>query len=317
MVARQRALISAADYVAEGRDIGTVVSPDAPLKVFLTASDEERARAAGGRDGRAARLGLPSRSERDERDRGREHGALRVADDAVESTPPASTPDAVVERVAGRSARRARGRVSPGLPRRWRSSAFRTSASRTLVNRLAGGREAVTHAEPGVTRDRSALDCEWNGLRFDLVDTGGVDLADERPARQAVQGQARAAIAEADVVAARRRRPRRPRPGRRRSAKLLRGARASRSRRRQQDRPCRDERAGRRIARARPGRAAWRSRPRTASAPATCSTGSRAAAPSRRPRGRAERRSRRGSRSSAARTSASPRSSTPSSAASG
>jgi CMP/dCMP kinase len=44
MVARQRALISAADYVAEGRDIGTVVSPDSPLKVFLTASDEERAR---------------------------------------------------------------------------------------------------------------------------------------------------------------------------------------------------------------------------------------------------------------------------------
>ena len=45
MVAQQRALISAADYVAEGRDIGTVVSPDSPLKVFLTAS-EERTRTA-------------------------------------------------------------------------------------------------------------------------------------------------------------------------------------------------------------------------------------------------------------------------------
>ena len=44
MVARQRALIESADYVAEGRDIGTVVSPDSPLKVFLSASDEERAR---------------------------------------------------------------------------------------------------------------------------------------------------------------------------------------------------------------------------------------------------------------------------------
>jgi GTP-binding protein len=48
----------------------------------------------------------------------------------------------------------------------------------TLVNRLAGGREAVTDPEPGVTRDRRALECEWNGLAFDLIDTGGVDLAD-------------------------------------------------------------------------------------------------------------------------------------------
>ena len=44
MVKRQRELIAAGNYVAEGRDIGTVVSPDSPLKVFLTASEEERAR---------------------------------------------------------------------------------------------------------------------------------------------------------------------------------------------------------------------------------------------------------------------------------
>src|SRR3954447_12599733 len=44
MVARQREMIARSDYVAEGRDIGTVVSPDSPLKVFLVASDEERAR---------------------------------------------------------------------------------------------------------------------------------------------------------------------------------------------------------------------------------------------------------------------------------
>src|SRR4029077_1422572 len=41
MVKRQRELIAAGNYVAEGRDIGTVVSPDSPLKVFLTASEEE------------------------------------------------------------------------------------------------------------------------------------------------------------------------------------------------------------------------------------------------------------------------------------
>ena len=55
----------------------------------------------------------------------------------------------------------------------------------TLVNRLSGTRETVTHAEPGVTRDRKEVPAEWNGVEFALVDTGGVDLADERDARRA------------------------------------------------------------------------------------------------------------------------------------
>lgn len=70
----------------------------------------------------------------------------------------------------------------------------------TLINRLAGGSEAVTDAEPGVTRDRRALECEWNGLRFELIDTGGVDLADADELARAVQEQARVAISEADLV---------------------------------------------------------------------------------------------------------------------
>jgi GTPase len=70
----------------------------------------------------------------------------------------------------------------------------------TLVNRLAGGREAVVHREPGVTRDRKALEAEWNGVRFELVDTGGVDLAAEDSISRAVQEQAREAIAESDAV---------------------------------------------------------------------------------------------------------------------
>ena len=77
---------------------------------------------------------------------------------------------------------------------------FPNAGKSTLVNRLAGGREAVTDAEPGVTRDRRSLECEWNGLRFDLIDTGGVDLADADDLARAVQAQARAAIEEADVV---------------------------------------------------------------------------------------------------------------------
>jgi GTP-binding protein len=70
----------------------------------------------------------------------------------------------------------------------------------TLVNRLAGGREAVTHAESGVTRDRKRVRCEWNGLAFELLDTGGIDLDDESELARDIQQQARLGIAEADVV---------------------------------------------------------------------------------------------------------------------
>jgi GTP-binding protein len=70
----------------------------------------------------------------------------------------------------------------------------------TLVNRLAGGREAVTDAEPGVTRDRKRVPCEWNGVAFDLLDTGGIDLADESELAEDVQRQARIGIAEAEAV---------------------------------------------------------------------------------------------------------------------
>jgi GTPase len=70
----------------------------------------------------------------------------------------------------------------------------------TLVNRLAGGREAVVHEEAGVTRDRKEIEADWNGRTFLLVDTGGVDLAEEDDLARAVQRQAREAIADSDLV---------------------------------------------------------------------------------------------------------------------
>ncbi len=70
----------------------------------------------------------------------------------------------------------------------------------TLINRLAGGREAVTHAEPGVTRDRKRIPCDWNGVAFELLDTGGIDLGDESELAEEVQRQARLGIAEADAI---------------------------------------------------------------------------------------------------------------------
>jgi cytidylate kinase len=84
MVARQRRLIGAGRYVAEGRDIGTVVSPDSPLKVFLIASAEERARRRAAQTGEDEAVVLAAQRERDSRDENREHSAMRVADDAVE-----------------------------------------------------------------------------------------------------------------------------------------------------------------------------------------------------------------------------------------
>ena len=99
MVERQRGLIAAADYVAEGRDIGTVVSPDSPLKVFLDADADERARR------RAADTGEPladvrdAQALRDARDRERDHGALRPAIDSIELDTTSMSVEEVVERV--------------------------------------------------------------------------------------------------------------------------------------------------------------------------------------------------------------------------
>jgi cytidylate kinase len=99
MVERQRALIAAGRYVAEGRDIGTVVSPEAPLKVFLTASAEERARRRAAQAGEDEATVLAAQRERDERDETREHGALRVAADAEQIDTTGLAFDEVVARV--------------------------------------------------------------------------------------------------------------------------------------------------------------------------------------------------------------------------
>jgi GTP-binding protein len=70
----------------------------------------------------------------------------------------------------------------------------------TLVNRLSESRQAVVHETPGVTRDRKELLCEWNGVHFLLVDTGGVDEAAQDVFSPEIAKQARTAIAEADLV---------------------------------------------------------------------------------------------------------------------
>lgn len=81
---KQRKLMAHGNWVAEGRDVGTVVVPDAEVKVFLTASLEERARRRAREqslDAEDVRQALLARDRIDER---REHGPLHAAPDAVE-----------------------------------------------------------------------------------------------------------------------------------------------------------------------------------------------------------------------------------------
>jgi CMP/dCMP kinase len=99
LVKKQRELLADGDWVAEGRDIGTVVAPDAEVKVFLTASPEERARR------RAAELGtdvdtvMRDQALRDAQDTDREHSPLKLAPGAVELDTSRLSVDEVVQRV--------------------------------------------------------------------------------------------------------------------------------------------------------------------------------------------------------------------------
>jgi cytidylate kinase len=99
LVELQRGLIAGGDYVAEGRDIGTVVAPDAELKVFLTASPEERARRRAAETGADAEEVLRDQRQRDERDSTREHSPLSAADDAIEVDTTGLQIDEVVRRI--------------------------------------------------------------------------------------------------------------------------------------------------------------------------------------------------------------------------
>ncbi|HXS43595.1 MAG TPA: (d)CMP kinase [Solirubrobacteraceae bacterium] len=101
MLERQRALLRDGDWVAEGRDIGTVVAPGAELKVWLTASLPERARRRG--------LEVAEVAERDERDAARAHSPMVAADDAVVLDTTGLSIDEVVARIVGLVGARAGG----------------------------------------------------------------------------------------------------------------------------------------------------------------------------------------------------------------
>ncbi|MCW3065593.1 MAG: cytidylate kinase [Solirubrobacterales bacterium] len=111
LVEEQRRLLRSGDWVAEGRDIATVVAPDAEVKVFLTASPEERARRRAEQLGADPARILAEQRLRDERDVGHGRSTLGAAPGAVEVDTTGLSLDEVVDRVASlvRDAAGARG----------------------------------------------------------------------------------------------------------------------------------------------------------------------------------------------------------------
>jgi cytidylate kinase len=101
LVQKQRELLRSGDWVAEGRDIGTVVAPDAALKIFLTASPEERAKRRAAELGTDWRVVLKDQLLRDEQDRVREHSPLVAAPDAIELDTTDRPVEDVVTQVVG------------------------------------------------------------------------------------------------------------------------------------------------------------------------------------------------------------------------
>jgi cytidylate kinase len=100
LVERQRELMADGDWVAEGRDIGTVVAPDAAVKVFLTADPAERARRRAEELGADPEVVLRDQTLRDEQDRSREHSPLQAAPGAVEVDTTGQSVAQVVEKIA-------------------------------------------------------------------------------------------------------------------------------------------------------------------------------------------------------------------------
>ncbi len=100
LVARQRALLAGGDWVAEGRDIGTVVAPEAELKVYLDADPAERARRRATQIGADEGSVLAEQTIRDERDRSRADSPLRAAEGALVLDTTGLAVEAIVARIA-------------------------------------------------------------------------------------------------------------------------------------------------------------------------------------------------------------------------
>ena len=187
---------SESGIVVEGRDIGTVVAPDANLKVFLYADLEARTLRRSAQEIQAEPVAdvAASLSNRDHLDSTRKISPLRPAEDALELDSTELDLKEVVEVIWEWLTRK----NLLGLPKVAVIGRPNVGKS-TLVNRIIGRREAIVEDTPGVTRDRVKYEAEWNGRRFILIDTGGWEVAPEGISEKITAGS-EAAIAESDVV---------------------------------------------------------------------------------------------------------------------
>lgn len=196
----QRVIIEKAErgIVVEGRDIGTVVCPDAALKVYLTADIDARTSRRENEindESIATKVVAESLTSRDELDSSRKTSPLTMASDAVhiDSTELdlAETIERVWELLVERSLLGLPIVAILGRPNVGKS---------TLINRFIGRREAIVEDTPGVTRDRVQYECEWGGRRFIVMDTGGWE---SRPdgISVAISAGAELAMEEADILA--------------------------------------------------------------------------------------------------------------------
>ena len=232
LIAAQRAIMADQErgVVAEGRDITTVVAPDAQVRVLLTAREEVRqARRSGqAQSGSAGAEDLAARDARDSKVTSFMSAAdgvttvdnsdltfeqtLQVLIDLVSSAMEEDSYDeyarnlddyeldeedrALLEGGSENQDDQDQGPKAVGVL----AVVGRPNVGKsTLVNRILGRRAAVVEDTPGVTRDRVSYEAEWAGTQFKLVDTGGWE-SDVEGIESAIASQAQVAVSLADAV---------------------------------------------------------------------------------------------------------------------
>lgn len=182
--------------VVEGRDIGTVIAPNAQLKIYLHADIDARTQRRAGEitENLAINTITQSLESRDEVDTTRAISPLAQAEDAAVIDSTRLTLQEVVDQIW----KWLKQRNLLGLPTIAVIGRPNVGKS-TLVNRMIGRREAIVEDTPGVTRDRVKYEAEWNGRRFFLIDTGGWEVKPQGISEKITAG-AEAAIVEADLV---------------------------------------------------------------------------------------------------------------------
>ncbi|MBW3577949.1 MAG: ribosome biogenesis GTPase Der [Actinobacteria bacterium] len=224
----QRDAVLPGGGVVEGRDIGTVVFPDADLKVWLTADADERARRRAAQQDIADQSSVAAElARRDATDAGRSLAPLAKAEDAWEIDTTDMSPGETIQAVVA-LARAVWGQEpheepeAPPQTEQLDQAALDAAALRaiaptrralprvavigrpnvgksTFVNRVIGHRAAIVEQKPGVTRDRTEHVATWRGRAFTIVDTGGWEHGADGMAGRVVE-QAEKAVAEADLA---------------------------------------------------------------------------------------------------------------------